>query len=107
MVRQIYQWSLEGHGRQNIAYLLNQRGIPNPTRYKSKVIIDTPESEWYRVEDTYEAIIDWATFEAVQRGFKLRTRTDGTGETHPDVRLPHIDTEGKTSIQNLKTFDSQ
>ena len=154
VVRQIYQWSLEGHGRQNIAYLLNQRGIPNPTRYKSergwscnhpvkndfglwnkvtvgriltnemytgvmiqsrrrkvsyksKVIIDTPESEWYLVEDTHEAIIDRATFEAVQRGFKLRTRTDGTGETHPDVRLPHIDTEGKTSIQNLKTFDSQ
>lgn len=129
VVRQIYQWSLEGHGRQNIAYLLNQQGIPNPTRYKaergwtcnhpikndfglwnkvtvgriltnemytgvmiqgrrrkvsykSKVIIDTPESEWYRVEGTHEAIIDRATFEAVQRGLKLRTRTDGTGETH-------------------------
>ncbi|MCI9171090.1 MAG: recombinase family protein [Lawsonibacter sp.] len=129
VVRQIYQWSLEGHGRQNIAYLLNQRGIPNPTRYKtergwtcnhpikndcglwnkvtvgriltnemytgvmiqgrrrkvsykSKVIIDTPESKWYRVEGTHEAIIDRATFEAVQRGLKLRTRTDGTGETH-------------------------
>ena len=129
VVRQIYQWSLEGHGRQNIAYLLNQRGIPNPTRYKaergwtcnhpvkndfglwnkvtvgriltnemytgvmvqgrrrkvsykSKVVIDTPESEWYRVEGTHEAIIDRATFEAVQRGLKLRTRTDGTGETH-------------------------
>ena len=129
VVRQIYQWSLEGCGRQNIAYLLNQRGVPNPTRYKaergwtcnhpvkndfglwnkvtvgriltnemytgvmiqgrrrkvsykSKVIIDTPESEWYRVEGTHEAIIDRATFEAVQRGLKLRTRTDGTGEAH-------------------------
>ncbi len=129
VVRQIYRWSLEGHGRQNIAYLLNQRGIPNPTRYKveqgwtcnhpvkhdfglwnkvtvgriltnemytgvmiqgrrrkvsykSKVIIDTPESKWYRVEGTHEPIIDRATFEAVQRGLKLRTRTDGTGETH-------------------------
>ena len=129
VVRQIYQWSLEGHGRQNIAYLLNQKGIPNPTRYKaergwtcnhpikndfglwnkvtvgriltnemytgvmiqgrrrkvsykSKVIIDTPESEWYRVEGTHEAIIDRETFEAVQRGLKLRSRTDGTGEAH-------------------------
>ena len=129
VVRQIYQWSLEGHGRQNIAYLLNQRGIPNPTRYKaergwtcnhpikndfglwnkvtvgriltnemytgvmvqgrrrkvsykSKVIIDTPESEWYRVEGTHEAIIDRETFQAVQRGLKLRTRTDGRGEAH-------------------------
>ena len=129
VVRQIYQWSLEGHGRQNIANLLNQQGIPNPTRYKaergwtcnhpikndfglwnkvtvgriltnemytgvmiqgrrkkvsykSKVIIDTPEDQWYRVEGTHEAIIDRATFEAVQRGLKLRSRTDGTGETH-------------------------
>ena len=129
VVRQIYQWSLEGHGRQNIAFLLNQRGVPNPTRYKaergwtcnhpikndfglwnkvtvgriltnemytgvmiqgrrrkvsykSKVIIDTPESEWYRVEGTHEAIIDRETFETVQRGLKLRSRTDGSGETH-------------------------
>ena len=129
VVRQIYQWSLEGHGRQNIAYMLNQRGIPNPPRYKaergwscnhpikndfglwnkvtvgriltnemytgvmiqgkrrkvsykSTVIIDTPESEWYRVDGTHEAIIDRATFEAVQRSLKLRSRTDGTGEAH-------------------------
>ena len=129
VVQQIFRWSLEGHGRQNIAWLLNRQGIPNPTRYKaergwscnhpikndfglwnkvtvgriltnemytgvmiqgrrrkvsykSKVIIDTPESEWYRVEGTHEAIIDRTTFEAVQRGLKLRTRTDGTGETH-------------------------
>ena len=129
VVRQIYQWSLEGHGRQNIAYLLNQQGVPNPTRYKaergwncnhpmkndfglwnkvtvgriltnemytgvmiqgrrkkvsykSKVIIDTPESEWYRVEGTHEAIIDRATFETVQRGLRLRAKTDGSGEAH-------------------------
>lgn len=129
VVRQIYRWSLEGRGKQNIAYLLNQQGIPNPTRYKaergwscnhpikhdfglwnkvtvgrmltnemytgimiqgrrkkvsykSKVIIDTPEDQWYRVEGTHEAIIDRETFQAVQRGLKLRSRTDGTGETH-------------------------
>lgn len=129
VVRQIFQWSLEGHGRQNIAYLLNQQGVPNPTRYKaergwtcnhpmkndfglwnkvtvgriltnemytgvmiqgrrkkvsykSKVIIDTPENQWYRVEGTHEAIIDRATFETVQRGLKLRTKTDGSGEAH-------------------------
>ena len=129
VVRQIFQWSLAGHGRQNIAYLLNQQGIPNPTQYKaergwtcnhpvkndfglwnkttiwrilrnemytgvmiqgrrkkvsykSKVIIDTPEDQWYRVEGTHEAIIDRNTFEAVQRGLRLRTRTDGSGEAH-------------------------
>ena len=129
VVRQIFQWSMEGRGRQNIAYLLNQQGVPNPTRYKaergwtcnhpmkndfglwnkvtvgrilanemytgvmiqgrrkkvsykSKVIIDTPEDQWYRVEGTHEAIIDRATFEAVQRGLRLRTKTDGSGEAH-------------------------
>ena len=58
------------------------QGRRRKVSYKSKVIIDTPESEWYRVEGTHEAIIDRATFEAVQRGLKLRTRTDGTGEAH-------------------------
>ena len=129
VVRQIFQLSLEGHGRQNIAYLLNQQGVPNPTRYKtergwtcnhpmkndfglwnkvtigriltnemytgvmiqgrrkkvsykSKVIIAAPEDQWYRVEGTHEAIIDRATFETVQRGLRLRTKTDGSGEAH-------------------------
>lgn len=34
VVRQIFRWSLEGHGKQEIARMLNDRGIPNPTRYK-------------------------------------------------------------------------
>lgn len=50
--------------------------------YKSKVIIDTPEDQWYRVEGTHEAIIDRATFDAIQRGLRLRTKTDGSGEAH-------------------------
>ncbi len=127
VVRQIYRWSLEGHGRQDIARALERQGIPSPARYKaergwarprqggpspwnkvtvgriltnemytgvmiqgrrrkvsykSKAVIDTPESEWYRVEGTHEAIIDRATFQAVQRGLALRSRTDGSGEAH-------------------------
>lgn len=129
VVRQIYQWSLEGHGKQNIAYMLNERGVANPARYKaehgwtcsyphqndfglwnkttvyrilrnemytgvmiqgrrkkvsykSKVMIDMPEEKWFRVEGTHEAIISPETFQAVQHGLRLRTRTDGTGETH-------------------------
>ena len=82
VVRQIFQLSLAGHGRQNIAALLNQQGVPNPTRYKAQLVIDTPEDQWYRVEGTHEAIIHRATFEAVQRGLHLRTRTDGSGQTH-------------------------
>ena len=34
VVRRIFRWSLEGHGKQNIAYMLNERGIPSPARYK-------------------------------------------------------------------------
>ena len=129
VVRQIFQWSLEGRGRQSIARLLNRQGVPNPTRYKaergwtcnhpvkndfglwnrttiwrilrnemyagvmiqgrrkkvsykSKVIIDTPEDQWFRVEDTHEAIIDRVTFEAVRRGLRLRAKTGGSGEAH-------------------------
>ena len=36
VVRQIFQWALEGHGKQNIAFMLNSRGIVNPTRYKAE-----------------------------------------------------------------------
>ena len=36
IVQQIFQWSLEGHGKQEIAKLLNDQGIPNPTRYKAE-----------------------------------------------------------------------
>lgn len=129
VVRQIFQWSLEGHGRQNIAHMLNEGGVPSPSRYKadhgwtcsnpsktdhglwnkttiwrilhnemytgtmiqgrrkkvsykSKVLIDVPEDQWYRVEGTHEPIIDRETFAAVQRSLALRTKTDGGGEFH-------------------------
>lgn len=129
IVRQIFQWSLEGHGKQEIAKMLNDQGIPNPTRYKtehgwasghpvsnnhglwnkttvwrilrnemytgvmlqgrrkkvsykSKVVIDVPEEQWFRVEGAHEAIIDRELFEKVQQGLRLRSKTDGTGEAH-------------------------
>lgn len=36
VVRQIFRWSLEGHGKQHIAQMLNDQGVPNPTRYKQE-----------------------------------------------------------------------
>ena len=36
VVRQIFQWSLEGNGKQHIARMLNERGIVNPTKYKEQ-----------------------------------------------------------------------
>lgn len=34
VVRQIFRWASEGHREQSITAMLNERGIPNPTRYK-------------------------------------------------------------------------
>ncbi|MCI8812520.1 MAG: recombinase family protein [Oscillibacter sp.] len=129
VVRRIFRWSLEGRGKQSIAYMLNEQGVPSPARYKaergwtcnhpakndyglwnkttiwrilhnemytgtmiqgrrrkvsykSKVLIDVPEEQWYRVEGTHEPIIDWETFAAVQQNLSLRAKTDGGGETH-------------------------
>ena len=129
VVRQIFQWSLEGRGNQEIVKLLNDQGIPNPTRYKeergwggrrplssgcalwnkttvwrmlhnemytgvmvqgrrkkasykSKTLIDLPRDQWFRVEDTHEAIICREMFEKVQRELRLRAKADGTGEAH-------------------------
>lgn len=36
VIRQIYNWYLEGYGTQHIAYKLNEKQIPNPTTYKQK-----------------------------------------------------------------------
>ena len=129
VVRQIFQWSLKGYGKQHIAAMLNDDGVPNPARYKeergwtcsnpskndyglwnkttiwrilhnemytgvmvqgrrkkvsykSKVLIDVPKEQWYRVEGTHEAIIDRDTFDAVQQNLTLRSKTDGSGEVH-------------------------
>ncbi len=129
VVRQIFRWSLEGRGKQEIAHRLNDLGVVNPTRYKmehgwtyrnavkrdntlwnkntvwrilrnemytgvmvqgrvkkasykSKSMLPVPRDHWYRVEGTHQAIIDRATFDAVQRGLDLRSKTDGRGEAH-------------------------
>ena len=57
------------------------------------------------MEGTHEAIIDRATFEAVQRGLKLRTRTDGTGETHLLSGLVKCADCGSTVPQPKVVFD--
>ena len=37
IVRMIFNWYIEGFGTQHIAFMLNQQGIPNPTKYKQKL----------------------------------------------------------------------
>ena len=36
VVRQIFNWSLEGYGKQSVAHMLNDLGVVNPTRYKAE-----------------------------------------------------------------------
>ncbi len=55
IVRQIYLWYLQGYGKQKIADLLNQNGIPNPTVYKQNKgqhyvngMMKIPSSLWNR-----------------------------------------------------------
>lgn len=36
IVRQIFRWSLEGHGKREIAGMLNDLGVPNPSCYKAE-----------------------------------------------------------------------
>ncbi|MBQ6570231.1 MAG: recombinase family protein [Clostridia bacterium] len=34
VVRQIFEWCVLGYGKQHIAKMLNEAGVPNPTKYK-------------------------------------------------------------------------
>jgi site-specific DNA recombinase len=34
IIELVYQWYLEGYGTQHIAFMLNEKGYPNPTKYK-------------------------------------------------------------------------
>lgn len=150
VVRQIFQWSLEGRGKQEIAHRLNDLGILNPTlykmehgwtyrnavkrdhalwnkntvwrilrnemytgvmvqgrvkkaSYKSKAMLAVPKNQWFRVEGTHKAIIDRATFDAVQRGLDLRSRTDGVGEAHVLAGLVYCMNCGSSMSRSTST----
>lgn len=36
VVRRIFQWALEGRGKQSIARMLNDGGVPSPSRYRAE-----------------------------------------------------------------------
>lgn len=58
------------------------QGRKKKVSYKSKICIDVPEEQWYRVPGTHEAIIDPETFRKVQELMRPHVRTDGLGEVH-------------------------
>ena len=78
-------WNPTSVGRilKNEMYIGNMvQGKIKKVSYKSKKRIHTPQEDWFIVENTHEAIIDKETFATVTQLMKLRTRSDGTGETH-------------------------
>lgn len=95
VVRQIYAWFLMGHGRNKIATMLNERGIPAK---KGKIWFETivgliisnisntgaihwkrkgdPEEKRIIVHDTHEAIVSKEVFEQAQIIRERRTAND-------------------------------
>lgn len=70
---------------ENEAYIGNM--VQNKTghiSYKNKKVIDKPEEDWIRVENTHEPIIDMETWEKVQAMFEDKKvyRTNAMGKTH-------------------------
>lgn len=51
--------------------------------YKSKKLLRRPESEWIKIENCHEPIIDLDTWNAVQEQRKIKRRATRTGRQHP------------------------
>ena len=59
------------------------QGRTQKVSYKSSATRAMPPHRWYRVEGTHSAIVDAASFRAVQQGLSLRRRSTVPGEAHP------------------------
>jgi len=59
------------------------QGRTHKVSYKSAATRPLPPHQWYRVEGTHQAIVDAASFQAVQRGLSLRRRNTVPGEANP------------------------
>ncbi|MGN0984135.1 MAG: recombinase family protein [Gemmiger sp.] len=59
------------------------QGRHKKVSYKSKKTVWLPREQWIVVPGTHEAIIDRATFDAVQRLRAARARSSGNGTVHP------------------------
>lgn len=126
VVREVFTLFAQGMGKMNIARMLNERGVPNPTEYKrlhgiayknphsergtlwhyfsvSDMLVNEmyignmvqgkygsisyktkqnkprPKDQWYRVENTHEAIIDKALWDKVQALIKQRAKPFSNG----------------------------
>lgn len=68
---------------KNEVYIGNMvQGKREKINYKSKKIIQNPESKWIKVENKHEPIIQHEVFYAVQRRFKNKVRRTKKGKIH-------------------------
>jgi site-specific DNA recombinase len=99
IVRQMAEWAVNGEGGRGIAKRLNEMGLKtkdgnqwhekivrellkretlignfvyNKTYRKGTRIITRPESEWIRIEEHHDAILETETFEIIQQQFEGR-----------------------------------
>lgn len=81
IVEKIFSLAYQGYGSAKITKILREEKVPtaswlNFTRYGTfaHIFEGKPESEWFRVENTHEPIIDKEVFYRVQEQIKSRRR---------------------------------
>ena len=81
IIEKIFSLAYQGYGSAKITKILREEKVPtaswlNFTRYGTfaHIFEGKPESEWFRVENTHEPIIDKEVFYRVQEQIKSRRR---------------------------------
>ena len=82
-----YEWTI-AHVKailKNEVYIGNSvHNMQSTVSFKSKKKVRKPESEWFRVENTHEPIIDKEVFYRVRGADKIKTQTD-KGKGNADI----------------------
>ena len=80
------------------------QGVKHKISYKSNLCVSVPREAWIRVPGTHEAIIDPQVFQTVQSVLARRTRSDGSGQTHPLAGLVRCGACGASMIRVSHTY---
>ena len=86
IVEKIFDLAVHGRGAASITRILVEEKVPTPgwlnyERFKNKKKVRKPQEEWYRVENTHEAIISEEAFQKVQELIASRRRKRRNGTT--------------------------
>ena len=79
VVRDIFNWKLDGISALDIAARLAASGISTPS-YKVKRLVQKPREEWAVIKNNHEPIIDKFDFDTAQRVLAMDTRTSQAGQ---------------------------